>query len=294
MAGRVVLVGTPIGNLADLSARAVEVLREADVICCEDTRRTLPLLNAAGIVARRMVTLHRHNEAAASEAAVGLAREGSTVAFVSDAGMPGISDPGGRLVRAAVEAGVEVGVVPGPSAVVTALALSGMPADRFCFEGFLPRSGGQRAARLAAIATEPRTSVIYEAPHRAARTISDLARCCGNDRPLVVAREMTKLHEQVWRGTFAGAIDWLESEPPRGEWVIVVAGAPARAPADDEIRAALGERLSAGAKLSEAVADVVADLRASRRLVYDTALSMRSLPNEVGGALPDDQLPEPR
>lgn len=275
MTGRLVLVGTPIGNLGDLSARARSSLEQADVILCEDTRRTLPLLNAAGISSKRLVALHQHNEAAMSESVIELVGQGRTVALVSDAGMPGISDPGERLVRACARADLEVSVVPGPSAVIGALVVSGLPADRFCFEGFLPRSGGKRAARLGELASEPRTAVLYEAPQRVARTLNDLARCCGNDRRVVLARELTKLHEEIWRGTLSEALDWLEGKALRGEWVIVLAGAPLRAgPSDDDIRDALRRRLAAGDRRSEAVAEVAASLGASRGAVYRVALAM--------------------
>ncbi|MDQ2754879.1 MAG: 16S rRNA (cytidine(1402)-2'-O)-methyltransferase [Actinomycetota bacterium] len=215
-AGRVILVGTPIGNLGDLSPRAVSTLAGADVICCEDTRRTGRLLQSAGIIASRLLALHQHNEAAASEQAVRLASEGATVAVVTDAGMPGISDPGARIVETAVAAGVLVEVVPGPSAFVAALVASGLDAARFCFEGFLPPKGGERTARLSVLANETRTVVLYEAPHRVAKTLHDLRAVCGGERRVSVGRELTKLHEEIWRGNLDGALAWVSAAPPRG------------------------------------------------------------------------------
>ena len=202
-----VLVATPIGNLEDLSPRAVRVLGAADVVVCEDTRRTGRLLQAAGVSARRLLAVHEHNEAQQVPAVVELLRTGSVVAVVTDAGMPGVSDPGERLVRAAVDAGIEVQVVPGPSAAVSAVVVSGLPADRWVFEGFLPRSGSGRTERLAALSGERRTVVLYEAPHRVARTLGDLVGACGGERRVALCRELTKLHEEVWRGTLSAAAD---------------------------------------------------------------------------------------
>ncbi|MBO0731359.1 MAG: 16S rRNA (cytidine(1402)-2'-O)-methyltransferase, partial [Acidimicrobiaceae bacterium] len=237
--GEIVVVGTPIGNLGDLSPRAAAALAEADVICCEDTRHTRKLLSAAGIPAPRLVAMHQHNEAAAAADAVRLAAGGSTVAVATDAGMPGISDPGGRVIAQALEAGVPVRVVPGPSAALAALVASGLPAERFCFEGFLPRKGGDRAARLAAVASETRTTVVFESPRRAAATLADLAAVCGGDRLAAVGRELTKLHEEVRRGTLSELAAWAAAEQPPGEWVIVVSGAATPAAGDDDIREAL-------------------------------------------------------
>ena len=247
--GRIVLVGTPIGNLGDLSPRAVAALAGADVIACEDTRVSRKLLTHAGITGHRLVTLHGHNEATVAPDLVGRAAAGEVVAVVTDAGMPGISDPGARLVAAAAAAGVAVEVVPGPSAAVAALVVSGLPTDRFGFEGFLPRRGGERAARLAAIATAQRTTVLFESPSRVRATVADLVSACGCDRPIAIARELTKLHEEVWRGSAGDAATWLESAQPRGEYVLVVGPAPLE-PAgivdDDAIAAALAPYLEAG------------------------------------------------
>ena len=195
--GVLVLVGTPIGNLGDLSPRAAEALAGADVVCCEDTRRTGKLLAHAGIPRPTLVVVNEHTEEREVPRIVERLGRGERVALVSDAGMPGISDPGERLVAAAVAAGHAVEAVPGPSAGLTALVVSGLPTGRFVFEGFLPRKGSSRRERLAAVSAEPRTAVLYEAPHRLARTLEDLAAACGPDRRVVVARELTKLYEQV-------------------------------------------------------------------------------------------------
>src|SRR5690348_17157514 len=238
--GVLVVVATPIGNLGDLAPRAVEALAGVDALCCEDTRRTGRLLQHAGVAAPKLIVANEHTEAAAAaEVADRLAR-GERVAVVSDAGMPGISDPGERLVAVAVSGGHDVEVVPGPSAVVAALAISGLPTARWVFEGFLPRKGKERAERLEAVAQERRTVVLYEAPHRLARTLADLVAVCGGERSVAVARELTKLHEEVWRGPLAGALAWAEEREPPGEFVLVVAGAaPPADPDDDAIVRAL-------------------------------------------------------
>jgi 16S rRNA (cytidine1402-2'-O)-methyltransferase len=271
-----VVVGTPIGNLQDLSPRAVAALGGADVIFCEDTRQTRKLLAAAGIAAPRLRSMHQHNEAGAAEQAVSLAGTGAIVAIVSDAGMPGISDPGERVVRAARHAGVAVEVVPGPSAALAALVASGLPAGRFCFEGFLPRKGRERRDRLGEIASRDCTTVLFEAPHRVPRTVEELVSVCGPERAFAAGRELTKLHEEVWTGTLGAAVEWLSACPPRGEWVLLLGPALPRpaAVSDAEIQAALQARLAAGADRRAAVAGVARDLHLSRRRVYQLALSL--------------------
>ena len=214
--GVLVLVGTPIGNLGDLTPRATEALRSADAICCEDTRRTGRLLQHAGVERPRLVVVNDHTEAREVPGVVARLSRGERVAVVSDAGMPGISDPGERLVRAAVAAGHGVEVVPGPSAALAALVTSGLPAGRFVFEGFLPRKGSGRTERLGAVASEPRTVVLYEAPHRLARTVADLVDACGPARRVAVARELTKLHEEVWRGSLGDALAWVRAASTQG------------------------------------------------------------------------------
>jgi 16S rRNA (cytidine1402-2'-O)-methyltransferase len=275
-AGRLVLVGTPIGNLGDLSPRAVDALRDADLVVCEDTRHTGRLLQAAGVTARRLLAAHDHNEAAQIGTVLDRLRAGETVAIVSDAGMPGISDPGERMVRAAADAGIEVVVVPGPSAAVAALVLSGLATGRFVFEGFLPRTGSARTERLALLAEERRTIVLYEAPHRVARTLADLAGAFGGDRQVALARELTKLHEEVWRGTLEPAVPPVADVAPRGEHVIVVDGPPPAQPASDaDLSSALARLLADGVSTRDAVAEVASAFDVPKRRVYALATARR-------------------
>ena len=269
--GRLVLVGTPIGNLGDLPPRAVEALRTASLICCEDTRRTGRLLQHAGVPAPRLAVCNEHTEPARIAEVLATLGEGGDVAVVTDAGTPGISDPGERLVRAVIDAGFDVTTVPGPTALVTALVTSGLPTGRFVFEGFLPRSGRARAERLADLAGERRTIIIYEAPHRVVRTLGHLAKAFGEDRPVVVARELTKLWETTVRGTLGD----VELGEPRGEYVLVIAGAPdpAGPPDDDAIRLALRAELAGGATTRDAATAVARRLGVPKRLVYALAVS---------------------
>ena len=270
--GALVLVGTPIGNMGDLSPRAVDALAGADAVCCEDTRRTGRLLSLAGIERRPFVVVNEHTEERAAPGVLARLARGERVALVSDAGMPGISDPGERLVAAAVAAGHVVEVVPGPSASVAALVVSGLPAGRFVFEGFLPRKGSGRSERLVAVAAERRTAVLYEAPHRLARTLADLVDACGGDRRVAIAREITKIHEQVWRGTLAEAVAWVAERDPPGEIVLVLDGAPVDAPPDDDaLLAAVRSELEAGASARDAARSVAARLDVPRRRVYAIA-----------------------
>jgi 16S rRNA (cytidine1402-2'-O)-methyltransferase len=280
--GQLVLVATPIGNLGDLSPRAREILATADLVCCEDTRRTRALLSAMGIAAGgargdRLLSLHGHNESSRVEKVLSCVAGGGTVAVVSDAGTPGISDPGALLVSRVAEAGERVSVVPGPTSVVAALVVSGLPTDRFCMEGFLPRKGGERRDRLAALMADQRTSVILEAPGRVAATLGDLAAMDGARRVAVV-RELTKVHEEVWRGTMADAATAFVEREARGEVVLVVAGAPLAGPvSDDTVEDAVRQRLRPGsAEGPRQIADVVAaDLGVPRRKVYETVLRIR-------------------
>ena len=220
-----VLVPTPVGNLEDLTMRALRVLREAAVVACEDTRTTGFLFQHYGITTPR-TSFHTHNEHQKVEALVARMQAGETVALVSDAGTPGISDPGFLLVRAAVAAGVRVEALPGATAFVPALVASGLPCDRFVYEGFLPHKKG-RQTRLLALASEPRTFVLYESPHRLVRLLGELGTHCGEERPAAVARELTKLYEEVRRGTLAELHAWYAAQPKvRGEIAVVVGGAP--------------------------------------------------------------------
>jgi len=274
----VVLVATPIGNLGDVSTRAVEALTTADVIAAEDTRRTRPFLTALGIPAGgRLVSFHGPHEAELARRLVErIVERNERLVCVTDAGMPGISDPGERLVTAALAAGVAVEVVPGPSAALAALVLSGLPTGRFVFEGFLPRKGRQRAERLTALVAEERTIVLFEAPHRLEATLSDLSAAFGPDRPVAVARELTKRFETVWRGTLGEAADG--GPEARGEQVIVIGpGAPVSSeePDDEAIEGALRAELAGGASTRDAAAVVANRLGVTRRRAYALATSLR-------------------
>ena len=271
--GSLVLVGTPIGNLGDLSPRAVQVLAAADLVCCEDTRRTGRLLEHAGVRAKRLRRVDEHTETAAVAQVCELLGAGATVAVVSDAGMPVLSDPGARLVAAAVDAGHTVTVVPGPSAGLAALAVSALPAARFCFEGFLPRKGTARAERLRQIAAEPRTTVLYESPHRLRACLADLAGACGPQRRAAVARELTKLHEQVQRGTLEELCEWAQ-QTPKGEVVIVLEGQPPQEAehSQRELRDAVRARMAAGERRRDAVEQVAAAHGVPRRILYNLSL----------------------
>lgn len=270
--GSLVLVGTPIGNLGDLSPRARDALAAADVIACEDTRRTGRLLELSGVGRKPMLVVNDHTEAQRIGEVIRRLDRGERVVVVTDAGMPGISDPGERLVRAAAAQGHAVEVVPGPSAVVSALVVSGLPTGRFVYEGFLPRRGAGRRERLAVLAQEARTAVLYEAPHRLAATLADLTEACGPDRRVVLVRELTKLHEEVWRGTLADAAAHLRAKPPRGEYVLVLEGAAGPAEVGDgELVAALERERSGGATTKDAVALVAEAFGVPKRRVYDLA-----------------------
>ncbi len=274
MAGRLVLVATPIGNLGDLSPRAVEVLAEADVVACEDTRRTGRLLAHAGVNVPRLLVVNEHTEAAGATEIAGLVAGGNAVVLVTDAGTPAVSDPGAKVVKAVLDAEGEVEAVPGPSAALAALVVSGLPTGRFCFEGFLPRKGRHRADRICALSQEYRTMVLFEAPHRLVRTLDDLASAMGGNRAVAIVREQTKLHEEVWRGTLNDAVVRASSTEPRGEYVLVVAGCPEPTPpSEPQIRAALHERLADGLSRRDAAAAVAADLGVSRRAVYQISLA---------------------
>jgi len=273
--GKLILVSTPIGNLGDLPPRAVETMLACALICCEDTRHSGKLLSHAGVSGVRLAVANEHTEVARTDEVLGLLATGRDVAVVTDAGTPGISDPGARLVRAAVEAGYVVSAVPGPAALVMALVISGFDSTRFVFEGFLPRSGRERSDRIAEVAAERRTIVLYEAPHRVERTVTDLGAVCGLSRRIALTRELTKLHEEVWRGTLADAAVHLAERAPRGEYVVVVEGAPLADAADDSaVLAALHMALATGADRRTAIATVMADTGAAKRRVYDLALTI--------------------
>ena len=288
--GRLVLVATPIGNLGDLPPRARAVLETADLICCEDTRRTRALLSAMGIPAGgphgdRLLSLHGHNEGGRVDRVQACVAGGGTVAVVSDAGTPGISDPGTLLVSRLSAAGEEVSIVPGPTSVVAALVISGLPTDRFCVEGFLPRKGGERRDRVAALMADGRTTVLLEAPGRVAGTLAELA-AVDTARPVAVVRELTKVHEEVWRGTMGEAAGSFAARQVRGEVVVVIGGAtPAGPPSDEAVDDAVRERLRNGpGEGPRQIALVVAEeLGVPRRTVYEAVLRLRS----AGDARPE-------
>ena len=269
-----ILAATPIGNLGDASRRLIEALGTVEVVAAEDTRSTQRLLAALGIENRpRLIALHDHNERQRAPEIVRLARD-VDVLVLSDAGMPTVSDPGYGLVAAAVEAGVPVTVLPGPSGVLTALAVSGLPTDRFTFEGFVPRKPGERRAALHALAHEPRTMVFFEAPTRLPATLADMAAAFGEHRPAAVARELTKLHEEIARGTLAELAAWAD-RGVRGECVIVVGGTPAReVPLADAVAHVL-DLVRSGTRLKDAAAEVASHTGHSSRELYQAALTGR-------------------
>ncbi len=270
--GRVVLVGAPLGNVGDASTRLREVLASADVIAAEDTRRLARLTRDLDItVTGRIVSYFEGNEERRTPDLVDALRAGAVVAVVTDGGMPSVSDPGYRLVRAALDAGFAVTAAPGPSAVTTALALSGLPSDRFAFEGFLPRSGSGRRSRLRELAAEPRTLVLFEAPHRIADALADLVATFGADRPAAVCRELTKTYEEIRRGSLAELADWASEDDPRGEITMVVGGAPvvaAEPPADEVLRVAVADREAAGDSRRDAITAVAVQYGLRKRDVY--------------------------
>ncbi|NBP53270.1 MAG: 16S rRNA (cytidine(1402)-2'-O)-methyltransferase [Actinobacteria bacterium] len=276
MTGSLVLVATPIGNLGDVSQRSREALAAADLIACEDSRHSGRLVKHLGIADPTYVVVNEHTERDACARIVDAITAGKTVALITDAGTPAISDPGAVVVRAVLDAGLDVSAVPGPAALVMALVISGLPTTRFVFEGFIPRSGGDRDHRLADIALEERTTIIYESPHRVVRTLADLANACGSDRRVAVARELTKLHEEVWRGTLAGAIEHFSAKEPQGEFVVVIDGAGPAAPANDEqIAGAVDAALANGLSVRDAADHVATALGVARRTAYRVALSRR-------------------
>ncbi|MEE6309200.1 16S rRNA (cytidine(1402)-2'-O)-methyltransferase [Plantactinospora veratri] len=270
--GRLILLGAPLGNPGDASARLREALGEADIVAAEDTRRLTRLARDLDVtITGKIVSYFEGNEERRTPDLVDAAGDGALVALVTDAGMPSVSDPGYRLVRAALDAGVPVTVAPGPSAVTTALALSGLPTDRFCFEGFLPRTGGPRRARLRALAAEERTLVFFEAPHRVAGALADLAAAFGPERPAALCRELTKTYEEVLRRPLGELATWAADGEPRGEITLVVAGAPAVAtpvPAAADLRAAVADLEAEGTSRRDAITAVATGYGLRRRDVY--------------------------
>ena len=276
--GLLTLCATPIGNLEDASERSLRTLREAEVIACEDTRRTKKLLSHFGISARELVVLNEANEVRRSEELLARLQRGTSIVLVSDAGMPGLSDPGYRLVRACAEAGVAVSVVPGPNAAVSALVVSGLPPGRFVFEGFLPRKASERARHIAALSEEERTLVFYESPHRIEATLGALAEGLG-PRPAALARELTKMFEEVRRGPLPELLESVRAEPVRGEIVLVVQGAVGEhrpVPAANELAAAARDLMEGGVTRKDALSQVAVSAGVPRRAVFDALLAARA------------------
>ena len=274
--GVLILAATPIGHPEDASPRLRRLLAEADVVAAEDTRRLRALAARLGVEVRgRVVSHHEHNEAERADELLDVVAGGGTVVVVTDAGMPAVSDPGFRVVTAAVAAGLRVTAAPGPSAVLTALALSGLPTDRFCFEGFPPRRPGERARALTALADERRTMVFFEAPHRLADTLAAMAGAFGDDRPAAVCRELTKTYEEVRRAPLGELAVWAGDGQVRGEVVVVVGGAVRVAVDVPSLVPEVLARADAGERLKDAVAAVADAAGVSKRDLYQAALTAR-------------------
>lgn len=269
------LAATPIGNLGDLTDRVKEVLRQADIIAAEDTRSLHKLLHAAGVQTQAtVVSHHEHNEVDSAAGLIEAVRSGQRVVFVPEAGMPAISDPGYRLTQEAIAANIPVTVAPGASAAITALVLSGLPTDRFAFEGFLPRKAGDKANVLSALADETRSLIFYESPHRTAATLESMAKVFGADRLAAVARELTKFHEEIARGSLCELVEWAQSKTLKGEVVIVVGPAPDAEPVSFE--AALAQvrtSVADGERLKSATREVAKRTGHSARELYNAALA---------------------
>jgi 16S rRNA (cytidine1402-2'-O)-methyltransferase len=270
------LVGTPIGNLEDITMRALRILQAADLIAAEDTRHTGKLLHHFQITTPQ-ISYHQHNEQQKIPQLLEKLQAGQSIALVTDAGMPGISDPGYLLVTACVAAGIKVEPIPGPTAVITGLSASGLPSDRFVFEGFLPAKGAERQQRLQGILREQRTIVFYESPHRLRKTLADLAQVLELERAIVLGRELTKLHEEFWRGTLAEAINHYQQKEPQGEYTLILAGAEI-APiqhSDESLKAELAQMFAQGLSRSEASKQLAALTSIRKRHIYQLALEIQ-------------------
>ncbi|WP_371537802.1 16S rRNA (cytidine(1402)-2'-O)-methyltransferase [Streptomyces sp. NBC_01023] len=301
MTGMLVLAGTPIGDVSDAPPRLAEELATADVVAAEDTRRLRRLTQALGVqTTGRVVSYFEGNETARTPELVEALTGGARVLLVTDAGMPSVSDPGYRLVAACVEQDIKVTAVPGPSAVLTALALSGLPVDRFCFEGFLPRKAGERLGRLREVAAERRTLVYFEAPHRLDDTLAAMAEVFGDDRRAAVCRELTKTYEEVKRGPLKALAEWA-AEGVRGEITVVVEGAPDTGPQEldpAELVRRVQVREEAGERRKEAIAAVAADAGLPKREVFDAVVAAKNAAknaakgvakDEAKGAVPNER-----
>jgi 16S rRNA (cytidine1402-2'-O)-methyltransferase len=271
--GTLYLVGTPIGNLEDITFRAIRILQTADLIAAEDTRHTGKLLQHFQITTPQ-ISYHEHNKLSRQEELLIRLKKGETIALVTDAGMPGISDPGYELANACIEAGIAVIPIPGPSAAVTALAASGLPSDRFVFEGFLAVKAKERRDRLNSLKHETRTLIFYEAPHRLLETLSDLANILGENRQIVLARELTKIHEEFWRGTIEDAIAFYRTKTPKGEFTLVVAGTPREENlvlSPQELKVELKQLIEQGMTRSQASRQLAQLTNIPRRQIYQLA-----------------------
>ncbi|MEH2265730.1 16S rRNA (cytidine(1402)-2'-O)-methyltransferase [Nostoc sp.] len=273
--GTLYVVGTPIGNLEDITFRAVRILQTVDIIAAEDTRHTGKLLQHFQVKTPQ-VSYHEHNRTSRIPELLEHLINNKAIALVSDAGMPGISDPGYELVKACIEAGIPVVPIPGASAAITALSASGLPTNRFVFEGFLPPKTQQRQEHLESLQTESRTMIFYESPHRLRDTLQDLAEVWGSDRQIVLGRELTKLYEEFWRGTIAEAIAHYSQREPQGEYTLVVAGIPASQPqlTENELKAELKQLISQGISRSQASRQLAKFTSLPRRQLYQLALSI--------------------
>ncbi len=276
MAGMLYLVPTPIGNLGDISIRCRETLEQADFIAAEDTRVSLKLLNHLGIK-KCLVSYYEHNKALKGNVIIERILAGETCALVSDAGSPAISDPGEDLVKQCAEAGITVCAIPGPCAVITALSISGQSTGRFCFEGFLSTAKKNRREHLESLIGERRTMIFYEAPHKLLSTLEDMAAVFGNDRPISLCRELTKIHEEVVRTTLGQAVEKYTENPPKGEFVLVLAGAPEEASevaSPDDAAAYVARLMESGLSRKDAIRQTAKDLNLPKNVVYDAALTL--------------------
>ncbi|BBD62154.1 uroporphyrin-III C/tetrapyrrole methyltransferase [Nostoc sp. HK-01] len=273
--GTLYVVGTPIGNLEDITFRAVRILQTVDLIAAEDTRHTGKLLQHFQVKTPQL-SYHEHNRNSRIPEILEHLSNDKAIALVSDAGMPGISDPGYELIKACIDAGINVVPIPGASAAITALSAAGLPTDKFTFEGFLPPKTQQRREHLETLQTESRTLIFYESPHRLPETLQDLAEVFGSDRQIVMARELTKLYEEFWRGTIASAIAHYQQREPQGEYTLVVAGTPITQPllTEVELKAELQQLISQGISRSQASRQLAKFTSLSRRQVYQLALSI--------------------
>ncbi len=273
--GTLYVVATPIGNLEDITFRAVRILQTVDIIAAEDTRHTGKLLQHLQVKTPQ-VSYHEHNQASRIPELLENLHQGKAIALVSDAGMPGISDPGFELIQACVDANIPVVPIPGANAAITALSASGLPSNRFSFEGFLPTKSQQRREHLGALQTESRTLIFYESPHRLRETLQDLELIWGGDRQIVLARELTKLYEEFWRGTITEAIALYTQREPQGEYTLVVAGISPQKPqlTDTQLKAELLDLMQQGISRSQASRQLAKLTALNRRVLYQLALSI--------------------